>query len=84
MVMPWIAALAYLFRSVALVRIAESAGMALTTSLTTMLLGVATLTLRPERNPVAWMRSRLNRGSCSGWPAFSSVSRSPSGCSCAC
>ena len=62
MVMPWIAALAYLFRSVALVRIAESAGMALTTSLTTMLLGVATLTLRPERNPVAWMRSRLNRG----------------------
>ena len=62
MVMPWIAALAYLFRSVALVRIAESAGMALTTSLSTMLLGVATLTLRPERNPVAWMRSRLNRG----------------------
>ena len=62
MVMPWIAALAYLFRSVALVQIAESAGMALTTSLITMLLGASTLALRSERNPIAWMRSRLNRG----------------------
>jgi PAS domain S-box-containing protein len=60
---PGITLLAYLFDAVALVRVAQSTGMAIPTALGLLLLGVATVLVRPGANLVAWWLSRTNRWS---------------------
>ena len=59
---PWVTVLAYLFKAVALVNVAASTGMAMGTALGLLLLGAATFLVRSDRNPVAWLLSRPNRG----------------------
>lgn len=60
---PGVAVLAYLFDAVALVRVAKSTGMALSTALGLLLLGAATILVRPDQNLVAWWFSRTKRSS---------------------
>jgi len=61
LVIPGVAVLSYLFDAIALVTVAESTGMAISTALGLLLLGAATLLLRPDRVPVVWLLSRPNR-----------------------
>lgn len=53
---------AYLFGATPLVFTKSSTGMALTTAVALLLLVVATLTSSPDRQPLAWLLSRPDRG----------------------
>lgn len=49
---------AYLFDVVSLARVTQSTGMGISTALGVLLLAAATLLMRPDRNPLAWLLAR--------------------------
>lgn len=82
MVAPAVTALAYLFDAVSLVRVAQSTGMALTTALALLLLGVAVALAHPEMSQLGRRRFRTDRRTLmrlvaiiAGFPIFVGLSR---------
>ena len=63
MVVPVTTVLAYLFDAPIMVELAALLGMAVATGLGLMLLGVATILVRPDRGPVAWWIAQTNKWS---------------------
>lgn len=63
MAVPNVTLLAYLFDTFAMIAAARSLGMAVATAVGLILLGIATVLVRPERGPVAWWLAQTNRRS---------------------
>lgn len=63
MAAPVVTVVAYLFDPPALIKAAKSNGMAVTAALSLLLLGAATLLVRPDRGPAGWWLSQPNRWS---------------------
>lgn len=63
MTLPGVAVLAYVFDALDVVVVATSTGMSLLTALGLLLLGVASMLVRPERAPASWLLSWPDRGS---------------------
>jgi len=63
MAVPAITVLAYLFDTLAMISIARSLGMAVTTAVGLMSLGAASVLVRPDRGLVAWWLSQANKWS---------------------
>lgn len=61
LITPVLTVLAYLFDPPALLKIAESTGMAVTMAVGVQLLSAATVLVRPDRGPVGWWISQTNR-----------------------
>ncbi|GJF17465.1 hypothetical protein NGTWS1803_05200 [Mycolicibacterium cyprinidarum] len=59
--LPLVAVLAYLFDTLSMVGVTRSTGMGISTALGLLLLSVATLMARPDRNPAAWLLARPDR-----------------------
>ncbi len=79
---PVLTVLAYLFDPPALLKIAESTGMAVATAIGVQLLSAATVLVRPDRGPVGWWLSQTNRKTLlrmgaivAGFPILVGVSR---------
>ncbi|GEM_PF-750104 len=66
----WVAVLAYLLDAMDVVDAAEATGIAITTAVGLLLLGAATLLMRPDRNPVGWYLAQPNKRSLFRLTAF--------------
>lgn len=58
---PFVTVVAYISNAVALVNSGPSTGQAILTALSLLALAAATLALRPDRQPVAWLLARTDR-----------------------
>nr|MCH9733481.1 sensor domain-containing diguanylate cyclase [Actinomycetes bacterium] len=61
MALPTVTVAAYLFDAVSLVAVTRSTGMGISTALSLLLLVAATVVIRPDRNPLAWLLARPDR-----------------------
>lgn len=84
LVVPLFTIVGHIFRVVSAVSMAESTGQAVWTAVGVLLLVAATLAARPDRDPVAWLLARPDRGALlrlvgvvCGLPVLVGVSRLP-------